>query len=500
MIDRFARQFAAPVPVAAAAPRFSAAADDRYCIVVSKATAEDRQWKTVVAALRDKHRAEVLVYDKSPAETRDALRRMMPRYIGFVARPTEAGREFVAKAHQLTRQLDDDPYTDALWGIITGYDAETALRIMRQKEPLVIRRAAAATEIELPLCEEGLWYCELHQGKMVQKLPGGKPRQQHAPADTTRALVDVLNEYRPQLFVTSGHASERDWQIGYGYRNGQFRCEKGQLFGLDTEGHRFPVHSDDPKVFLPVGNCLMGHVDGPDAMALAYMKSAGIRQMIGYTVPTWYGYAGWGMLDYFVEQPGRFSLAEAFVANQQALVHRLATCFPGLEKAKAEGRPGSHGELSQAARDAGLSWSDADGLLYDRDTLAFYGDPAWEREWPQDRWPGNRSCRLPTGGISSTSDHCAGEKSFDRVNKNGSQHGGRPIVQFLPPKDRLPLDPHRGRRRSEARHCRTFSACPQPRQLRSRENVPRCLSCGSEVENPRGAKDRGINNCRNCKP
>ena len=100
--------------------------------------------------------------------------------------------------------------------------------------------------------------------------------------------------------------------------------------------------------------------------------------MIGYTVPTWYGYAGWGMLDYFVEQPGRFSLAEAFVANQLALVHRLATCFPGLEKANADGRPGSRGELSQAAREAGLSWNDADGLLYDRDTLAFYGDPAWD--------------------------------------------------------------------------------------------------------------------------
>ena len=39
-----------------------------------------------MAALRDKHGAEVLVYDKSPAETRDSLRRAMPRFICFVAR------------------------------------------------------------------------------------------------------------------------------------------------------------------------------------------------------------------------------------------------------------------------------------------------------------------------------------------------------------------------------------------------------------------------------
>ena len=49
---------------------------------------------------------------------------------------------------------------------------------------------------------------------------------------------------------------------------------------------------------------------------------AGVRQMIGYTVPTWSGYAGWGLLDYFLEQPGRFTLCEAFHANGHALVHR----------------------------------------------------------------------------------------------------------------------------------------------------------------------------------
>ncbi len=139
-------------------PHTASAADDRYCIVVSKATAGDRQWNAVVAVLRDKHSAEVLVYDKSLHETRDSLRHTMPRYVCFVARPTEAGRQFVAQVHELTRQLDDDPYTDALWGIITGYDAEAALQIVRQKEPLVIRRVAAATEIELPACDEGVWY------------------------------------------------------------------------------------------------------------------------------------------------------------------------------------------------------------------------------------------------------------------------------------------------------------------------------------------------------
>ena len=420
--------------VVLAAVRQASAADDRYCIVVSKATADDADWKPVVAALREKHHGDVLVYEKSLDETLPALRRTRPRYIGFVARPTEAGREYVADIHHLTRQIEDTPYTAALWGIITGYDASAALRIVRQKEPLVIHRAAASTEIELPLCEEGLWYCELNQGKMVRKLPGGKPEREKAPGDTTEALVDVLNDYHPQLWVTSGHASERDWMLGYTYRNGFFRCKDGQLYGLDTHQHRFDVHSDNAKVFLPVGNCLMGHIDGRDAMALAYMNSAGVRQMIGYTVTSWYGYAGWGMLDYFVEQPGRYSLAEAFVANEAALVHRLATCFPGQEKAKADlrGPRGTNVELSDAARKAGLTSMDLEGLLYDRDVLAFYGDPAWEARMAPGPLAWDQKLTIENGRYQIDIKPLRGEKSFAPINTNGSQRGGRPFVQFLP--------------------------------------------------------------------
>ena len=146
-----------------------------------------------------------------------------------------------------------------------------------------------------------------------------------APADTTQALVSALNVGAPDLFVTSGHATERDWQIGFRYPNGYFKSKAGAMHGEDTAGQIFPVLSHNPKVYLPIGNCLMGHIDGPDAMALAWMKSAGVRQMLGYIKPTWYGYMGWGVLDYFVEQPGRYTMTEAFFANQAAQYQQRLT-------------------------------------------------------------------------------------------------------------------------------------------------------------------------------
>lgn len=170
------------------------------------------------------------------------------------------------------------------------------------------------------------------------------------PVDTTRRLVEHLNRGEVDLFITSGHATERDWQIGYSYRNGRFISRGGRLFGVDTAGREFEIVSPNPKVYLPVGNCLIGHIDGPDAMALAWLHAGGARQMIGYIVPTWFGYMGWGLLDYFVQQPGRFTLAEAFFANQQALLWELpwkrtraatgSTATPSLFTAIPHGKRG----------------------------------------------------------------------------------------------------------------------------------------------------------------
>ncbi len=326
----------------------TAAAEPSYAVVVSHETADADDWKPVVDALVVKHQAVVITYANSVEEAKPALQQAFPRYACFVARPEEAGKAFVGQVHRLTRQLDADPYTDCFWGILTGYDAAAAVRIAKQSEPLTIRKVAAGTEFATEMVSEGAWYCELNEGKMVRKEPGKDEVIEHAPSDTTKALVDTLNDDRPDLFITSGHATERDWQIGYSYRNGSFRCADGQLFGLDTQGQRFAIRSPNPKVYLPIGNCLMGNIDRRDCMALAWMNSAGVHQMLGYTVPTWYGYMGWGVLDYFVEQPGRYTFTEAFFANHHALLHRLATYFPDFldEPSGDTGRPSARPALA----------------------------------------------------------------------------------------------------------------------------------------------------------
>jgi len=377
-----------------------------YAVVVKKSTAEDAKWQKVVAKLKTKHHASIITYDASVDESLDAIQREFPRYTCFVAKPEDAGRAFVAQVHQLTRKLDDDPYTDTFWGILTGYDADNALAIASQGEPLVVKKVASGTEFATEMVTEGQWYDELVKNKHVRKEPGGKAKQLKGPDDTTKVLVDLLNEYKADLMITSGHASERDWNIGFRFRSGQFRCADGRLYGLDMKRVKHPIDSPNPKVYMPIGNCLMGHVKDRDAMALAWMNSAGVMQMLGYTIPTGYGYGGWGCLDYFVEQPGRYTFTEAFLANHHALIHRMTA----------------------AATDAQTRRR----LLGDRDVVAFYGDPKWSAKMAEMPKYYDQALEIEKGVYTLTIVPNRGEDSFKPVNMNGSQRGGRPIVEFLP--------------------------------------------------------------------
>ncbi len=410
-----------------------------YVVLVSETTAKDAAWNEVGKVLSKKHGdAPIIEFKTADVGTlAERLKAERPRFACVVARHEEADRRFVTQLHQVFRALDDDPYADCFWAILTGFDAKNAMAIARTNDPLTVERVASGTEVALEKCKEGIWYCELNKNKVVEKQQGNEAVVGKCPTDTTKLLVESLNDYAPGLFVTSGHATERDWQIGFRYKNGTFRSEKGQLYGLDTAGQRFDIQSPNPKVYLPIGNCLMGHIDGPDAMALAWLKSAGVQQMIGYTVPTWYGYAGWGMLDYFVEQPGRYTFTEAFFANQHALIHRLENCFPEVARAEV----GSAGQLnamrskikpSAEATKLGLRAQDGLGLLFDRDAVAFYGDPAWQAKMASGECAYAQELTHKDGVYTFDITPNIGAKSFDPVNTNGSQRGWRPIVGFFP--------------------------------------------------------------------
>jgi zinc protease len=408
-----------------------------YAIVVQEEVAKNPEWRKVCEALVSRHPgAELVMWDKEIEDALPKLRSLHPAFTCFVAPCTEVGPKVVAAIHRLTRRYDDDAYTDTRWGILTGYDAATALELARFDKPIVVKRVSSGTAFAMEMVDEGIAYDELVANKVVKKLGGaGKAVRSHCATDTTKLLADTLTDWNADLFITSGHGFKRGWQIGFRYKNGSFGSTDGRLLGKPSNGEQFEIRSDHPRVYLPIGNCLIGCIEDKDAYAIAMMKSAGVKGMIGYTVPTWYGYAGWGCLDYFLEQPGRYTLNQAFLANQLALVHRLESAFPGAGKFSPEpGRVVRKGipELSAHGKKAGVKPSDFSGLLHDRDTLAYYGDPALDARMDPRLCAYGQKLERDGDVYTLTVAGRRGGKSFAPVDTNGSQRGGRPIVAFLP--------------------------------------------------------------------
>lgn len=392
-----------------AVSRLPAPAAD-YAVLVSRETRADPAWAAVADALVAAHGARLVVLDGGPASAAAVLLADSPRFVCWVARPAELGPKPVYEMHRLARENDADPYEDFRWGIVTGRTPEDARRLVAPA-PLVIRTVGSSTAFAHECVEQGYWFDEFRAGERWVKEPGSPARRADGDKDSTAGIAARLNEGRTDLWITSGHATEDNWEPGYRYRNGRFVHREGVVVGKALDGSLHPVRAPNPKVYLPIGNCLMGNVPGKeDCMALAYMSTAGVRSMVGYVVPTWFGYAGWGVLDYYLEQPGRFTLSEAWLANHHALVWRLSEIRAGRGPA-----------------------DDARGLQFDRDKTVLYGDPRWEARLAPGALRWEESLReVSSGEWEWVVTPRAGARTFEPVDTNGSQRGGRPLVAFLP--------------------------------------------------------------------
>jgi zinc protease len=326
-----------------------------YAVVVSQGTAATDGWDDVVTALVSKYTAPVLSYSGSPFPTavRDELAALRPKYVCFVAQPAEVTDAFVTNVHELTRQLDDDPFGDCIWGIITGAKPEDAMRLASAPPSLEIQAGLLkAAGYYLEWLPSGVFHSEGDSGTMwIKELGGEIEERTDGPLDDTESLVTGLNSGLYQLFVTSGHASEYNYQLHWPdpEDEGFFFSYDGQLYATDHNGDRHDINVPQPIIYWAPGNCLIGRIAGQYSMALGWLGSGKAVQFCGYVVPTWYGYMGWGLSDYFLKLQDRFSFAEAFFLTNQALLFDQLQETPG---------------------------TDPEGLAYDKNAVVLYGDPA----------------------------------------------------------------------------------------------------------------------------
>ena len=395
----------------------AAAAD--YLVVMPAGSAADPAWHAAGDALAAKHSGTVAIWDRTEAGLVAQLQQSHPRYLAIVGRPGEFDPALVRAINRATRAADDDPWTDCRWGLITGATAADALKLIRTSAPLVVKRALCTTGINLDQVESALVISDGAKGDYTRKLPGqapttGKWDAKEAPDGTIGMFAEAWNHDRPQLLVTSSHATQFNLEMPFSlglitshagtftrltlaqrnefakFLGGAMFTGDNQKLGAWIDGLHAPAlaASDEPKVWIAAGNCLIGDArKTSESMVVTALGSGGVKQFVGYVVPTWFGRNGWGTLKMWQESRGRLSLSEAFYLNEQKLIDETITRFPGAENVVFDSDDIETGQHKDRQFITGLSAlqqhgikldKDVIGLIHDRDVVAFWGDPLWD--------------------------------------------------------------------------------------------------------------------------
>ena len=371
------------------------AAKPEYVVLASKSVNEDKAWREVVDVLAEKHNAKVVIFNESPREAMKSLQKMAPRYVAIVDMPENVGRDYVIDFHHVSRDVDGDIYADFMWGIITGYDAAAAMRMVNNSTEQLVVRDAVATIMELNSAkwfDNYAWVDDHTKGLWGEKrgFNGEITTGMVAPEQVLPKFTELYAAYDPDLIVTAAHATQQNLEMPYSL--GNLKPRDGKLYAEDRfTGEKWDLQeSGKRRVYTAVGNCLIGDMNNTkESMAAAWMNGSNAATMVGYVVTTWHGRNGWGALKYWVSNPERYNLAQAVYVNQQDLLYQHNAWTPALLDERYNFCDGFMEELTTAANrasevigreidlDAAEDW-DMIGFWHDRDVLVYYGDPKWE--------------------------------------------------------------------------------------------------------------------------
>ena len=355
-----------------------------YAIVVP---ANHPELDGAVQALRAKYGsgAKVFTYATDVREVLPDLREMLPYYTCFVTPKELAGRAFTCEVSRMAREILPDPYCDTFWGILTGYDAADIKRVAEFKGPIAI---TDALDMVGGFHHSLMRRCYSFDETQEKNLRITDPAKKY-DNEKTRTDKDFTNEFLRlvkgggfQIMMTSGHASEHDWASGYLSPNMYLIDRKGSLAARDTKGRVTEFKDMTPKIWCAAGNCLIGNIPhGEDScMATAMIHSFGVYQLMGYTIETWFGRQGWTAQGMLTDYPGYYSFNESFHFTNSWIVENLVK--HDWNRITLNTADYETFQRTAAASLRGLRFKDASeqqealGLLYDRDVVAFYGDPA----------------------------------------------------------------------------------------------------------------------------
>ncbi|MBM4111579.1 MAG: hypothetical protein FJ254_09540 [Phycisphaerae bacterium] len=361
----------------------------RGIVLASQSCLDDAQWGAVAQAAAAARGWSLAA--SGPAEVARVVGSARVDHAIVVAMPGEAGRAVCAQWQRAFRSVDGDPFEDLSWGIVTGPSPSVAMRIAQRTDPVVLTAALGTTPLPASAFARATWFSEGVQGE-VHRRDGGAWTIEHRIVEQSRSFAHEWSLDWADLIFTSGRSNEMRWLLGYAYPSGRVVPRRGELWVRDLDGIETTIRSRRSKAMLAAGNCLMAHLRDEDCLAMALLDAGGVDQLAGYLSVTWDGRAGWGCAAWFLDEPGRWSLAEAAQWSRTELLARMMRNHPEDVRRVVDAFDRSSRSEFDAACAAWMTEVGEDrerrlGALWDRDAFVVVGDPA-RRMAPADgeRW------------------------------------------------------------------------------------------------------------------
>jgi hypothetical protein len=337
-----------------------------YAVVIKQSTYNDPDWQAVADALQSRYQGELFIWENSPDEILNDVADFEPTHIGFVCEATTANPDFIQNIiWPFTRNLDNDVYCDAVWGIITGYNAEDALDIVTGHLGFNVRTVLGGTDdCDLEYYTQGIRTYEEEYNRYDVKNSDSMVIEEFTdgPTDRTEWLITMLNEgidvlnYNPvDIFYTNGNGFHNNWQLHYPSpgQEGFFRSNDGQVYGQPSSGPPININSDNPKIYFGLGNSNIGQIYSTGSMAPSWIHTGGANQFTGYLINEEAdSYQHGATKAYFYKVARNYTWAEAYLLGNIALQFDMMNGTPGtnppdLNGSVLYGDPGMQIKMSQ---------------------------------------------------------------------------------------------------------------------------------------------------------
>lgn len=347
-------------------------------IVMTAAGAQQSEWMDVADALEAKHAGEARIVKLVAApELTDAkviLAEQKPTHVAFVLRPEEVDFRTTVALKRMMRELDEDPYDDAVWGIVTGPTAADAKRMASSDRPKRVSRALATTGLSKDFVKGPFYSLSdgYPEGCWTIKSEDGTITHHSSSNDVTHVFNEGWNKLDPDFILTSSHATEFNLEMPF---------SRGNIVPKTFKALNAPERE---KVWLAAGNCLIAdNLRPPENMVMSALGFGKCNQFVGYIATTWFGEIGWGTLRNLEHG---MSLVEAYHEANRKLIEELENTVENAKDFKPEFKNAEEynalmkevAKFPWKAKEQKIDVQQFMGRLWDRDATVFYGDPLHE--------------------------------------------------------------------------------------------------------------------------